>query len=134
MADAVLSAAVTVDDLGTKEYNVPLITKRKIFLLTATDADILSGDKELGNLGRGYWKVCANSDQADGSLTVNDGSSNILDGVTVPKTATAGVLDRDNQVSWVFYFNGAGSAPKIGYTESTAATAAILIEYMGVGG
>jgi hypothetical protein len=112
---------------------MPLLTIRKLFSVTADTDDLLSGDKELGSRGRGVYRVTACSDLTDDTISINDGSTDILSNAVIAHTDKGtGTLDRDAAVSWVFWYNGAGNAPKITITETTGPSIiAVLVEYLG---
>lgn len=110
-----------------------LVTKRKTFIKTADDTNILSGDTELGQLGKGKWRVWAAADDSDATITIKDEKGVILNAAPIP-VGQAGadgypIFRRNEWLFWEFTYGGAEAAPVIDVTDGTDANIALVVEY-----
>lgn len=66
-----------------------LLTLWKLFQLTDDTTNILANDQVMGDLGRGIYEVSCIIDVADGTISLFDGNSAILDAAPIPIRAAS---------------------------------------------
>lgn len=107
----------------------------KLFHITADNADVLSGDTTMGNYGKGRYAITAiAAAAADGTISVNDGSRNVVDLMTIPVRAAAvtfAEVRKNEDRRLIVDFVGQGAAPVINVVDGTNAEIALVVEFLG---
>lgn len=114
---------------------MPLLKKAKFFYLTADDANLLSGDQVLGACGKGTYRIRINQTGAvDGTITVNDGNSDVLYQMVIPLASAAstgpGINVREDPY-WDVRYVGNGYTLPINIADGTNGEISVLVEYLG---
>lgn len=109
-----------------------LLTKWKLFLVTADTTDLLAGDQILGNTGRGVYRVTAlAAAAADGTITINDGNSNVVDAAPIPLKGAAVTYpdyDKSKDKGWIVEYVGNGPNIPINVVDGTNAEIIVVVE------
>lgn len=107
----------------------------KEFLITADNTDVLSGDQILGNLGSGRYAVTAvSAAAADGSITINDGISDVVSVAPIPVRAAAVTFPevrKNEDRRWIIDFGGKGPSLPINIVDGTNCEIALVVEFLG---
>lgn len=107
----------------------------KIFLVTADTTDVLANDQVLGNLGVGKYAVtCISAAAADGTITINDGISDVISLAAIPVRAAAVTFPevrKNEDRRWIVNFNGRGPNLPITIFDGTNSEIALLVEFLG---
>lgn len=114
---------------------MPLISKRKVFFVTADTTNLLANDNELGACGRGLYRIWAvAAAAADATITVRDANSAVLNAVSIPVKAAAVTypdINRQEDPYWDVRYNGAGDVLPIDIADGTNAEITVTVEYLG---
>lgn len=111
-----------------------LVTPWKLFQFTADANNIIANDQVLGDLGAGRYELTPVIDVADGSMTVFDGNSAILDAIALPigvAAVTYPEIRRSQMHSWYVNYSGAGPNLRINVLDGTAGDGVIRVRKMG---
>lgn len=107
----------------------------KIFLITADNTNVLANDQILGNLGKGRYAVtCISAAAADGSITINDGLTDVVSLAAIPVRAAAVTFPevrKNEDRRWIIKYAGLGSNLLISIVDGTNSEIALLVEYLG---
>lgn len=107
----------------------------KIFLVTADTTDVLANDQVLGNLGNGRYAVtCLSAAAADGTITLNDGRSDVLSLAAIPVRAAAVTfpeVKKNEDRRWIIDFEGRGPNLPITIFDGTNSEISLLVEFLG---
>ena len=113
---------------------MPLLTKRKIFFVSADTPNLLSGDNELGACGQGKYRIWAKAAAAvDAQITVRDASTAVLSDVQIPVDTAASTypkFERDRDLFWEVVYDGAGDTLPIEITDGTNGEIIVTVEYL----
>lgn len=115
---------------------MPLRTIEKYFLVTADNADVLSGDAQLGNLGKGRYDVvaiCAAA--ADATLTLADEIQTVLSAAPIPVRAAAVTYPEirfNEDRAYTIGYNGP-THPIINVVDGTNGEIIVWVRYRKVG-
>ncbi len=114
---------------------MPLVNPWKEFLITADDTNVLTNDQILGDLGKGRYAVTVvAAAAADGSISINDGVSNVVDSAPIPVRAAAVTFPevrKNEDRRWLVDYVGRGAAPVINVSDGTNAEIALVVEFLG---
>lgn len=106
----------------------------KEFLITADDTNVLANDQILGDLGKGVYAITAlSAAAADGSITINDGISNVVDVAPIPVRAAAVTFPevrKNEDRRWIVHYIGRGAAPVINVVDGTNCEIALVVEFL----
>lgn len=112
-----------------------LINPWKEFLITADDVNVLANDQILGDLGKGRYAITAlSAAAADGSISINDGISNVVDVAPIPVRAAAVTFPevrKNEDRRWIVDYIGRGAAPVINVVDGTNCEIALVVEFLG---
>lgn len=107
----------------------------KIFLVTADTVGVLANDQILGDLGKGKWAVtCISAAAADGTITLNDGISDVVSLAAIPVRAAAVTFPevrKNEDRRWIVNYNGRGPTLPITIFDGTNSEIALLVEFLG---
>lgn len=106
----------------------------KYFLVTADNADVLSGDAQLGNLGPGLYDVIAMAAAAaDGTITLADEKDTVLSASPMPVRSAAVTFPEirfNEDRPWTIGYNGP-THPTINISDGTNAEVMVWVRYRG---
>jgi len=107
----------------------------KEFLVTADTTNLLANDQVLGDLGAGTYAVTAiAAAAADGTITISDGISQVVDAASIPVRAAAVTypeVRKNEDRRWVVSYNGRGATLPVDLSDGTNAEIAVVVEYLG---
>lgn len=110
---------------------MPLLTKRKVFFVTADTTNVLSGDEILGSTGKGTYKIWATSTKVDSTITISDGNSNVLNAAPIPVKAAAvtyPAFDKTEDFCWVVQYIGNADTIPINIVDGTDGEITLVVE------
>jgi hypothetical protein len=114
---------------------MPLRNPWKEFLVTADTTNLLANDQILGDLGQGTYAITAvAAAAADGSITVNDGISDVVSAAATPVRAAAVTFPevrKNEDRRWIVAYAGRGATIPITVSDGTNAEIAVVVEYLG---
>jgi len=119
---------------------VPQVPRRrvllaKMFLVSADVTGLLVGDQVFGDLGKGLYGITpVAAAAADGTWTVDDGLSNVIDAMSIPVRAAAVTFPTYRQlddVEWLVRYVGAGNTLPIDIVDGTNAEIIVLMRWYG---
>lgn len=114
---------------------MPLQNPWKEFLVTADTTNLLSNDQILGDLGQGTYAITAvAAAAADGTISINDGISEVVSAAPIPLRAAAVTypeVRKNEDRRWVVTYVGRGATIPITVADGTNAEIAIVVEYLG---
>lgn len=114
---------------------MPLVNPWKIFLITADNTNVLANDQILGDLGTGTYAITViSAAAADGSVTINDGLTNVVDLAPPPVRAAAVTFPevrKNEDRRWIVKYVGRGASPVINIADGTNAEISVLVEFLG---
>lgn len=107
----------------------------KYFQITADTTNVLSGDQILGEKGAGRYAVTViSAAAADGTITINDGDSAVVNAAAIPVRAAAVTfpeIRKNEDRRWIVHFRGRGAALVIDVIDGTNCEIGLLVEYLG---
>lgn len=107
----------------------------KYFQVTADTTNVLANDQILGDLGKGTYAVTViSAAAADGSITISDGISQVVDAAPIPVRAAAVTfpeIRKNEDRRWVVAYNGRGATIPIDIVDGTNCEIGLLVEYLG---
>lgn len=110
---------------------MPLEQAWKLFQVSADTNDLLASDQILGNKGPGVYEVIAlAAAAADGSITINDGNSNVVDAAPIPVRAAAVTYPEiryNEDRPWRVRFVGGGPNLVINVVDGTNAEIVVAV-------
>lgn len=113
---------------------MPLRTIEKYFLVTADNADVLSGDAQLGNLGPGAYDVIVIvAAAADSTTTLADEVQTILSASPNPVRAAAVTYPEirfNEDRGWTIGYNGP-THPTINFVDGTNGEGVVWVRWRG---
>lgn len=115
---------------------MPLRTIEKYFLESADNADVLSGDPQLGNLGKGrYDVIIMAAAAADATFTLSDEKTEVLSLCPIPVRAAAVTYPEikfNEDRAFTIGYNGP-THPTIAVVDGTNAEMVVWVRYRKVG-
>lgn len=107
----------------------------KYFQVTADTTNLLANDQILGDLGTGRYAITAiSAAAADGSITINDGISDVVSLAAIPVRAAAVTfpeLRKNEDRRWIVDYKGRGATISIDLSDGTNCEIGVLVEYLG---
>ncbi len=114
---------------------MPLNNPWKEFLVTADTTGLLANDQILGDLGHGTYAITAvAAAAADGTITINDGISAVVNAAPIPVRAAAVTFPevrKNEDRRWIVAYKGRGATISIDVVDGTNAEIAVVVEYLG---
>lgn len=115
---------------------MPLRTIEKYFLVTADNADVLSGDAQLGNLGKGRYDIVAvAAAAADATMSLADEKTEVLTTAPIPVRAAAVTYPEirfNEDRAYTIGYNGP-THPTINIVDGTNGEIIVWVRYRRVG-
>lgn len=112
-----------------------LLNPWKYFQVTADVTNLLANDQILGHLGRGRYAITAiSAAAADGTITINDGMSALVDVAPIPVRAAAVTFPsmiKNEDRRWIVDYQGQGPNLLIDLSDGTNCEIGVLVEYLG---
>lgn len=107
----------------------------KYFQVTADTTGLLTNDQILGDLGTGRYAITAlSAAAADGSITINDGRTNVVDAAPIPVRAAAVTFPevrKNEDRRWIVDYKGRGATISINLVDGTNCEIGVVVEFLG---
>lgn len=107
----------------------------KYFQITADNSNVLANDQLLGNLGAGRYAVTAiSAAAADGTITLNDGLTDVVSLAPIPVRAAAVTFPevrKNEDRRWIIDYIGRGANFLINVVDGTNCEIGLVVEYLG---
>lgn len=107
----------------------------KYFQVTADTTNLLANDQILGDLGKGRYAITAiSAAAADGSITINDGISAVVNAAPIPVRAAAVTFPevrKNEDRRWIVDYLGRGATISIDVIDGTNCEIGIVVEFLG---
>lgn len=107
----------------------------KYFQVTADVTNLLANDQILGDLGKGTYAVTAiSAAAADGTITINDGVSDVVSLAAIPVRAAAVTFPsmiKNEDRRWIVHYLGRGATISITLVDGTNCEIGVIVEYLG---
>jgi hypothetical protein len=114
---------------------MPLRNPWKEFLVTADTTNLLANDQVLGDLGKVTYAITVvAAAAADGTVTVNDGISDVVSAAATPLRAAAVTypeVRKNEDRRWIVSYQGRGATIPITIADGTNAEIAVVVEFLG---
>lgn len=111
-----------------------LVRKWKYFQVTADTTNLLANDQILGELGAGLYAVTAvSAAAADGTITINDGSSPVVNAAPIPVRAAAVTfpeIRKNEDKRWLVLFKGRSGTLPINLSDGTNCEIGVVVEFI----
>lgn len=121
--------------LPLAEAEAMLYNPWKYFQVTADTTNLLANDQVLGDLGKGRYAVTAlSAAAADGSITLNDGISAVVNAAAIPVRAAAVTFPevrKNEDRRWIVDYRGRGATMPIDVIDGTNCEIGIVVEFLG---
>lgn len=108
-----------------------LLTLWKFFQLTADTNNLLSNDQVLGDLGKGIYEVSSVIDVADGTISLFDGRSAILDTAPIPiriPAVTYPEMRKSEDIIWRVKTRTAGAVLRVNFADGTSGDGVVKVK------
>ncbi len=114
---------------------MPLMNPWKYFQVTADTTNLLANDQILGRKGKGWFGISIiSAAAADGSITINDGDSDVVSLAPIPVRAAAVTFPsmiKNEDRRWVVGYTGSGDTIPIDIVDGTNCELGVIVEYLG---
>jgi nitrate reductase cytochrome c-type subunit len=113
---------------------MPLTNPWKTFLVSADTTGVLANDQVLGDLGKGTYAITAvSAAAADGTITINDGISDVVSLAAIPVRAAAVTFPevrKNEDRRWIINYIGRGPTIPINIADGTNAEISLVVEFL----